>query len=134
MSAKDELVGELTPDFEKGAGLVTVVTQDHTDGTVLMVAYMNREAWEQTLATGLATYWSRSRSELWVKGQTSGKVQNVCEIRLDCDLDCVLLRVEQVGEAACHTGRRSCFYRVRGDHGFVIDSEPVFDAAQVYGR
>lgn len=134
MSATDELVGELTPDFEKGGGLVTVVTQDHADGTVLMVAFMNREAWEQTLSTGTATYWSRSRGELWVKGQTSGNVQQVREIRLDCDLDCVLLRVEQVGGAACHTGRRSCFYRVRGDDGFAIDSEPVFDAAQVYGR
>lgn len=131
--ATDELTGDLAPDFDKGGGLVTVVTQDAGDGCVLMVAYMNRLAWERTLETGIATYWSRSRGQLWVKGETSGNVQHVREIRLDCDLDCVLLKVQQVGDAACHTGRRSCFYRVRGEDGFAIDSEPLFDAKKVYG-
>ena len=123
---------QVTPDFDKNGGLVTVVTQDAGDGAVLMVAYMNREAWEHTIETGLATYWSRSRQELWIKGQTSGNVQHVREIRIDCDADAVLLKVEQVGGAACHTGHRSCFYRVHTDDGFETDGEPLFDPDKVY--
>jgi phosphoribosyl-AMP cyclohydrolase len=124
----------LTPDFAKGGGLVTAIAQDVHDGTILMVAYMNEEAWRHTLASGTATYWSRSRNELWIKGQSSGNVQRVHEVRLDCDRDAVLLKVEQIGEAACHTGHRSCFYRVRRDEGFVVDGEPVFDPREVYGQ
>ncbi len=123
----------LVPDFAKGGGLVTAIAQDHQDGTILMVAYMNEEAWHQTLATGTATYWSRSRQELWVKGQSSGNIQKVHEIRLDCDLDAVVLKVEQIGGAACHTGHRSCFYRVLREGGFEVDGEPLFDPKKVYG-
>ena len=108
------------PDFDKRGGLVTAITQDADTGEVLMVAYMNRESWKHTLATGRATYWSTSRNELWVKGETSGHVQTVREIRVDCDTDAVLLRVEQTG-AACHEGYRSCFFRrVDGDQWRVI--------------
>jgi phosphoribosyl-ATP pyrophosphohydrolase/phosphoribosyl-AMP cyclohydrolase len=91
-------------------GMVPVVVQDAVDDAVLMVAYMNEEAFEKTLATGLMTYYSRSRQELWTKGLTSGHVQYVKELFLDCDNDTILARVDQVG-AACHTGNRSCFYR-----------------------
>ncbi|MBI2297626.1 MAG: phosphoribosyl-AMP cyclohydrolase [Armatimonadetes bacterium] len=123
----------LTPDFAKGGGLVTCITQDAADGTILMVAFMNEEAWQRTLETRVATYWSRSRNELWIKGQSSGNTQEVHEIRLDCDRDAVLLKVTQHGGAACHTGHRSCFYRVLADDGFVVDGEPLFDPAKVYG-
>jgi len=90
-------------------GLVPVIAQDHATGEVLMLAWMNAEAVARTLATGRVTYWSRSRAAFWVKGETSGHVQRLVEMRLDCDRDCLLLRVEQAGPA-CHTGRRSCFY------------------------
>jgi phosphoribosyl-AMP cyclohydrolase len=123
---------QLTPDFDKGGGLVTAVAQDVHDGTILMLAYMNREAWEKTLETRIATYWSRSRNKLWIKGESSGNVQQVHEIRIDCDLDAIVLKVEQVGQAACHTGHRSCFYRVLGAEGFETQGEPVFDPEKVY--
>lgn len=97
-------------------GLVTAVTQDATSGQVLMVAFMNREAVDRTEETGRATYWSRSRQQLWVKGDTSGHVQWVKDMRVDCDMDAVLLLVEQVG-AACHDGYRSCFYRAARPQG-----------------
>ena len=90
-------------------GLVPAVAQDHATGEVLMLAWMNAEAVARTLATGRVTYWSRSRQDFWVKGETSGHVQRLVEMRIDCDRDCLLLRVEQAG-AACHTGRRSCFF------------------------
>ncbi|MCC7491416.1 MAG: phosphoribosyl-AMP cyclohydrolase [Fimbriimonadaceae bacterium] len=125
---------QLSPDFAKGGGLVTAIAQDWQDGTILMVAYMNEEAWHHTLQTGHATYWSRSRNKLWLKGESSGNVQKVHEIRVDCDADAVLLKVEQIGDAACHTGRRSCFYRVLREDGFVTDSEPIFDPKKVYGQ
>ncbi len=99
-------------DLKKGAdGLVPVVVQDCENDEVLMMAYMNKEAYERTLATGQMTYWSRSRQELWIKGMTSGHFQKVQELRIDCDNDTILARVWQKG-AACHTGNRSCFYRV----------------------
>lgn len=98
-------------DFEKLGGLVPAVVQDYQTGEVLMVAFMNEEAWRRTLETGMATYWSRSRGELWVKGATSGNFQEVKEIYVDCDNDTVLLKVIQHGGCACHTGYRSCFYR-----------------------
>ena len=91
-------------------GMVPVVVQDYESGDVLMAAYMNKDAYEQTLKTGTMTYWSRSRQKLWVKGETSGHFQHVLELRIDCDEDTILARVEQTG-AACHTGHRSCFYR-----------------------
>ena len=99
------------PDFDKRGGLVPAVAQDADSGQVLMLAYMNREAWQHTVATGRATYWSTSRNALWVKGETSGHVQHVREILVDCDADTVLLRVEQVGGVACHEGYASCFHR-----------------------
>jgi phosphoribosyl-AMP cyclohydrolase len=98
------------PDFDKRGGLVPAIAQDARTGDVLMLAYMNREAWQRTLATGRATYWSTERKVLWVKGETSGHVQQVREIFVDCDADAVVLKIEQVG-AACHHGYRSCFYR-----------------------
>jgi len=98
-------------DFDKAGGLVPVITQDVKTGAVLMLAYMNREALETTLREGRACYWSRSRQELWRKGQTSGNIQLVKEIRVDCDGDTILLLVEQTGKGACHTGRWSCFFR-----------------------
>ena len=102
-------------DFEKGNGLVPAVVQDVDSGEVLMLGYMNQESLEKTLKTGLATYWSRSRNELWTKGETSGHYQHVQEIRIDCDEDTLLLKVRQDG-AACHTGNRSCFYRLLEDN------------------
>ncbi len=97
-------------DFKKGNGLLPVVVQDVHTKQVLMLAYMNEESYQKTLDTKLATYYSRSRNELWVKGETSGHYQHVKEIRIDCDEDAILLLVEQIG-AACHTGHYSCFYR-----------------------
>ena len=91
-------------------GMVPVVVQDYESGDVLMAAYMNKDAYEQTLKTGTMTYWSRSRQKLWVKRETSGHFQHVRELRIDCDEDTILARVERTG-AACHTGHRSCFYR-----------------------
>ncbi len=121
-------------DFDKSGGLVPAVVQDDRSGEVLMVAYMNREAWEKTLSTRIAHFWSRTRGKLWKKGESSGNVQEVREIRVDCDQDCVLLRVHQVGDAACHTGYRSCFYcRLEGD-GLVVDGVKVFDPAAKYGE
>jgi phosphoribosyl-AMP cyclohydrolase len=128
----------LRPRFD-AAGLITCVTTDAGNGDVLMVAHMNLEALQKTVATGEAWYFSRSRKALWRKGETSGHVQKVREIRIDCDQDAVWLRVEQAGGAACHTGRRSCFYRAvvpaeagRAKLAFVA-AERVFDPDAVYG-
>ena len=99
------------PDFQKRGGLLPTIVQDVETGQVLMVAYMNREAWRRTVETGLATYWSTSRNALWVKGETSGQLQHVREILVDCDADAVLLKVQQTGGAACHEGYFSCFFR-----------------------
>ena len=112
-------------------GLVPAVAQDATSGEVLMVAWMNREALARTAQTGEATYWSRSRAALWRKGETSGHVQKVVEVRLDCDGDTVLLRVESVGGVACHTGRRRCFFNLlegRGEARRWTETEPVLEA------
>jgi Phosphoribosyl-AMP cyclohydrolase len=115
-------------------GLLPAVAQDCTTGEILMLAYINRLAWEKTLATGKAHYWSRSRSSLWLKGEQSGNVQLIKEILIDCDLDTVVYKVEQLGGAACHTGHRSCFYRkVDGDCLTVCAQELVFDPTVVYG-
>lgn len=99
------------PDFAKRGGLLPAIAQDAETGQILMVAYMNHEAWQATLATGRATYWSTSRDELWEKGATSGHVQHVREILVDCDADAVVLKVDQVGGVACHEGYASCFFR-----------------------
>jgi phosphoribosyl-AMP cyclohydrolase len=99
------------PDFAKMNGLIPAIVQEYKTGDVLMMAYMNKEAWEATLNTGKATYWSRSRQELWVKGLTSGHIQLVKSVFMDCDNDTILLKVDQVGGIACHTGKRSCFYK-----------------------
>ena len=112
-------------DFSKLDGLVPAVAQDWRTGEVLMVAFMNRESWELTLKTGIMHYWSRSRGKLWKKGETSGNIQEVKELRIDCDEDCVLARVRQVGETACHTGYRSCFHRIVEGDGLRIDGVPT---------
>lgn len=112
------------PDFGRGIdGLLPTVAQDASDGTVLMLAWMNREAWEATLRTGDATYFSRSRRQLWRKGDTSGHVQRVVEIRIDCDADAILLRVVQTG-AACHENYRSCFFRTIDRRGESSINQP----------
>lgn len=101
------------PDFGKSAdGLLPAIAQDYMTGEILMQAFMNRESWEATLQSGYAVYWSRSRRELWKKGATSGNLQEIKEIRLDCDLDSILLKVNQIGGIACHTGRRSCYFNI----------------------
>jgi phosphoribosyl-AMP cyclohydrolase len=122
------------PNFEKRGGLVTVVTQDAGSGEVLMLAYMNREAWEKTLATGQACYFSTSRQQLWLKGESSGNIQEVKEIRVDCDADAVLLKVHQRGGAACHKGYKSCFFRKVDDTGWHIIAERVVDPEKLYGK
>lgn len=121
-------------NFDKMGGLVPAVVQDYLSGEVLMLAFMDEEAWEHTLQSGLASYHSRTRNTLWVKGKTSGHVQRVKEIRVDCDDDTVLLKVEQVGGAACHTGHRSCFYQKIEDGKITIVGEPVFDPKEVYQK
>ncbi len=98
-------------DFKKTDGLIPAIAQDYKTGEILMLAYINEESWELSLETGVATYWSRSRNELWVKGATSGHIQNIKEIRVDCDNDTVIFKVEQIGNIACHTGERSCFFK-----------------------
>ena len=124
-----------TLDFKKLDGLVPAVVQDHISGEVLMVGFMNPEAWETTLRTGKATFWSRTRHTLWTKGLTSGNVQLVKEIRIDCDDDTVVLKVEQVGGAACHTGHRSCFYKRLSAAGDIeVVGQPLFDPKEVYKK
>ncbi len=120
--------------FDKMGGLIPAIVQDHASGDVLMLAYMNAEAFQATLATGEATFFSRSRQELWIKGKTSGHVQRVKSVHIDCDQDAILVRVEQVGGAACHTGYRSCFYRRVEEQKLIIDDDPVFDPKEVYKK
>ena len=122
------------PDFEKAGGLVPAVVQDADTGEVLMLAYMDEEAYRRTLETGRAWFYSRSRNRHWMKGESSGHVQEIREMRVDCDADAVLLKVRQVGGAACHTGHRSCFYRRVEGGRWVQDGDRVFDPAEVYGR
>ena len=124
----------LLPDFAKGGGLVPAIAQDAASGRVLMLGYMNEEAWQRTLATREAHYYSRSHKKLWHKGETSGNVQRVASIRLDCDADTVLLLVEQVGGAACHEGYESCFFREVGENGVSVCCEKKFDPNEVYGK
>jgi phosphoribosyl-AMP cyclohydrolase len=121
-------------DFQKSGGLVPAIAQDADTGQVLMLAWMNREAYDETLRTGRACYFSRSRNKLWRKGEESGHVQEVREVFIDCDADTVLLKVKQVGGAACHEGYASCFFRrVEGD-GLAVIAEKVFDPKAVYKK
>jgi phosphoribosyl-AMP cyclohydrolase len=117
-------------------GLVPAIAQDDTTGDILMMAWMNRESLEETVRTKRAVYWSRSRRSLWRKGEQSGNVQEVNSIRLDCDADVILLRVNQIGGAACHTGHRTCFFREVSSDGndFVEQGEILFDPNTVYKK
>jgi phosphoribosyl-AMP cyclohydrolase len=114
-------------------GLLPAIVQDYRTNEVLMLAYINKLAWEKTLETGKAHYWSRSRKSLWLKGETSGHVQKIHKILVDCDDDTVVYQVEQLGGAACHTGHRSCFYRQLEDGELVTREKKVFDPKVVYG-
>ena len=120
------------PDFKDESTLIPTIAQELTSGKVLMLAYMNRAAWQQTLATGEAVYYSRSRGRLWKKGETSGHVQRVREVYLDCDADTILLKVEQLGGAACHQGYASCFFRQRVGDEWQVVGERVFDPDKTY--
>ncbi len=115
-------------------GLLPAVVQDYQTNEVLMLAYINKQAWEKTLKTGKAHYWSRSRNKLWLKGETSGHVQKIHQILVDCDEDTIIYKVEQLGGAACHTGHRSCFYRQLDGDNLVTHEEKVFDPTVVYGN
>lgn len=120
------------PNFAKGGGLLPAIAQDARSGEVLMLAYMNAESYQKTLETGEVHYFSRSRNKLWHKGGTSGHVQKVVSIRLDCDSDAILVLVEQIGGAACHEGKRSCFYRELKAGECAHCSPQVFDPKEVY--
>ena len=122
------------PDFEKCDGLLPAIAQDVATGEVLMMAYMNPESYAETLETGRAVYYSRSRKKLWRKGEESGNVQKVHAIYVDCDRDTVLLKVEQIGGAACHEGYKSCFFRKVTHDGLEVEGERVFDPAEVYKK
>jgi len=113
-------------------GLVPAIAQDHQSGEVLMLAWMNRQALQLTFEQGRAVYWSRSRQRLWFKGEESGHVQTLREIRVDCDADVVLLKVEQIGGIACHTGRRRCFFRVLKDGTWLTDEEIIKNPDEIY--
>jgi phosphoribosyl-AMP cyclohydrolase len=128
-SRSDRLFATLRFDAE---GLIPAIAQQHDTGEVLMLAWMNRAAVEETLATGRVCYFSRSRGALWRKGETSGQVQRLVELRIDCDGDALLLRVDQTG-VACHTGRRSCFFRAVRDGALVEIAAPLVDPATLYG-
>jgi phosphoribosyl-AMP cyclohydrolase len=124
---------QFSPDFQKAGGLVTAVTVDAEDGEVLMVAYMNEEAFRLTLETGKVHYFSRSRNKLWKKGESSGNMQELVEMRVDCDLDAVVVRARQKGPA-CHEGYRSCFFRtVKEDGSLETRGERLMTPEQMYG-
>jgi phosphoribosyl-AMP cyclohydrolase len=124
----------MTIDFDKSGGLVPAIAQDYKTGDVLMMAWMNREAYEETLKTKRACYYSRSRGRLWRKGEESGNAQEVREVFLDCDQDTILLKVRQIGDAACHEGYRSCFFRRVDGEKLVVVGERLFDPKQVYKK
>ena len=122
-------------DFSKGNGLIPAIVQDYKTGKVLMLAYINKEAWQKSLETGEAYFWSRSRKQLWHKGERSGNVQKIKAIFVDCDNDTVLFQVEQIGGAACHTGYESCFHKkVERDGTYRIVGEKIFDPKEVYEK
>ncbi|MBR2358040.1 MAG: phosphoribosyl-AMP cyclohydrolase [Lentisphaeria bacterium] len=121
-------------DFAKCGGLIPAIAQDHKTNEILMMAYINAESWQETINSGYATYYSRSRQQLWKKGESSGHLQVVKEILVDCDLDTVIFKIEQLGPGACHTGHRSCFYR-KVENGELSEVEKtVFDADKVYSK
>ena len=124
-----ELLDQIKWDAQ---GLVPAIAQDHQTGEVLMLAWMNRESLQLTLDKNQAVYWSRSRGKLWFKGEESGHVQTLREIRIDCDADVILLQVEQQGGIACHTGRKRCFYRVFSGGDWITDEDVVKDPAEIY--
>ena len=122
-------------DFDKAGGLISAIAQDAVTGEVLMIAWMNKEAFDETVRTRRAVYFSRSRKKLWRKGEESGNVQEVRDIFVDCDNDAVLLKVSQIGGAACHDGYKSCFFRrIEPDGSLAVQGERVFDPKQVYGE
>lgn len=121
-------------DFKKGDGFIPVVIQDASTNQVLMLGYMNREAWEETLRAKRVTFWSRSRKKLWLKGETSGHFQEVREVWLDCDGDSLLLKVDQIGGAACHTGFQSCFHHRHEEGEWKVSGKRIFDPKEVYGK
>jgi phosphoribosyl-AMP cyclohydrolase len=123
-----------TIDFDKSGGLVPAIAQDADTGAVLMLAWMNREAYEETLRTRRAVYFSRSRNRLWRKGEESGHFQEVREVLVDCDADTILLKVHQIGGAACHEGYASCFFRRVEEDGVKVIAEKVFDPKAVYKK
>ena len=129
MTALDGVV-----DFDKAGGMVPVIAQDDEDGEVLMMAYMNREALAETLRTGRVCYFSRSRNKLWRKGEESGHVQELRGLYVDCDGDTILVKVRQIGGAACHEGYRSCFFRHVADGELHVVAERVFDPEEVYSQ
>lgn len=124
----------ITLNFAKMDGLVPAVVQDYKTNEVLMLAFINEEAWQKTLETGKAHYYTRTRQKIWLKGESSGHFQLIKEILVDCDDDTVVFKVEQIGGAACHTGYNSCFYRQVKDDELVVFKERVFDPQQVYGQ
>jgi len=121
-------------DFAKGKGLVPVIVQDYSSREVLMVAYMNKQAWDKTVKTGKAHYYSRSRKGLWLKGEESGHFQVVKSIFIDCDNDTVLLQVKQLGGGACHQGYKSCFFRKKASGEWKVVAKKVFDPKEVYKK
>jgi len=122
-------------NFDKFAdGLMPAIVQEYATGEILMLAYINRLSWQKTLETGKAHFWSRSRNTLWLKGESSGHVQCIREILVDCDADTVVFQVEQLGGAACHTGHKSCFFRRVRDGELQVEGEKIFDPKKVYGR
>src|SRR5512133_3628609 len=124
---------QFSPDFQKAGGLITAVTVDADDGEVLMVAYMNEEAFRLTLETGRVHYFSRSRNKLWKKGESSGNMQELVEMRVDCDLDAVVVRARQIGPA-CHEGFRSCFFRSVDENGALVENaQRLMTPEQMYG-
>ncbi len=134
MTQELQVPGPVTPDFAKQDGLIAAIAQCAQTNQVLMIAWMNEEAWSETLATGKAVYFSRSRKKLWRKGEESGNWQIVKEIRIDCDRDAVLLLVDQIGGAACHEGFASCFFRKVYPGETQVIGQPVFDPKVVYKR
>ena len=122
-------------DFNKSPdGLLPAIVQDYKTKDVLMLAYINELSWQKTIETGKAHYWSRSRQSLWLKGESSGHIQKIHDILVDCDDDTVVFVVEQIGDAACHTGHRSCFYRRLIDKELVVEGEKIFDPKEVYKK
>ena len=125
---------KIRPNFKKGDGLVPAIAQDYKTGQVLMMAYMNEESYNETLRLGYAVYYSRRRQKLWRKGEESGNFQKIHEIYIDCDLDTLLIKVDQVGGSACHEGYPSCFFRKLEGDDYVVVGERVFDPNDVYKK